>query len=122
MFDTTDQRFHAKSKRMVAGFYSMSGVVQFEPMVDSTIRVFMKSLDQRFASTRNVCPLHSWLNYFAFDAIGEMTFSRRLGFLEQGEDVDGIISKIKMTLQYFAIVRLTPTSTNGCRVLTTSNR
>lgn len=122
MFDTTDQRFHAKSKRMVAGFYSMSGVVQFEPLVDSTIKVFMKELDRRYATTLNVCPFHSWLNYFAFDVIGEMTFSRRLGFLERGVDVEGIISKIKTTLQYFTVVSLTTTFNGGRRVLTNSNR
>lgn len=29
---------------------------------------------------------------FAFDVIGEITFSKRLGFLERAEDVDGIMA------------------------------
>ena len=35
---------------------------------------------------------------FAFDVMGELTFSKRLGFLERAEDVDGIMESI---WQYF---------------------
>ena len=31
---------------------------------------------------------------FAFDVMGELTFSKRLGFLERAEDVDGIMTSI----------------------------
>lgn len=36
----------------------------------------------------------------AFDVIGEMTFSKPLGFLEKGGDVDGIIAAIEHMLDY----------------------
>lgn len=36
----------------------------------------------------------------AFDVIGEMTFSKPLGFLETGTDVDGIIGALERMLDY----------------------
>lgn len=35
---------------------------------------------------------------------GEITFSKKLGFLETGEDVQGIIQDIEWRLGYFAVV------------------
>lgn len=36
----------------------------------------------------------------AFDVIGELTFSKSLGFLEQGTDIDGIIAALEKILDY----------------------
>lgn len=36
----------------------------------------------------------------AFDVIGELTFSKPLGFLEKGTDVDGIIAALENMLDY----------------------
>ena len=47
----------------------------------------------------------SWLTYEdAFDVIGEVTFSKPLGFIEQGRDVDGIIMALEKMLDYSAMV------------------
>lgn len=40
--------------------------------------------------------MKTWLQYFAFDVIGEISFNKKLGFLEKGEDIDGIIGTIHM--------------------------
>lgn len=40
-----------------------------------------------------------------FDVVGEITFSTRLGFLERGEDVDGIMAAIWHWFEYVAVVR-----------------
>lgn len=40
----------------------------------------------------------------AFDVIGELTFSKPLGFLEEGRDVDGIIAALEKMLDYSAVV------------------
>jgi hypothetical protein len=36
----------------------------------------------------------------AFDVIGELTFSKPLGFLEKGADVEGIIEALEHMLDY----------------------
>ena len=91
LFATQDENIHRLLKRPIAGMYSMTSLVSYEPHVDSTIRTFFIQLDKRFVETGKACPLHDWLQMFAFDVIGEITFSKRLGFLEQGRDIDGIM-------------------------------
>lgn len=43
-----------------------------------------------------------------FDVVGEITFSKRLGFLEEGRDVEGIMASIWQWFEYVAIVSLCP--------------
>lgn len=40
------------------------------------------------------CTKGTWLQWYAFDVIGELTFSKRLGFLESAHDVENIASII----------------------------
>ena len=46
--------------------------------------------------------------FFAFDVIGELTFSRRLGFIESGTDVDDIIAAIGANFSYFSVLGQMP--------------
>lgn len=91
---TTDEAQHAMMKRPIAPAFSLSTLVEFEPLIDSTTAVFLTQLDQLFASTGRVCDLGKWLQWYAFDVIGELTFSKRLGFLERAEDIEGIIASV----------------------------
>lgn len=50
--------------------------------------------------------LGAWLQYYAFDVIGAITFQRHFGFMEQGEDVDDMIGGIEFGLWYAGIVGL----------------
>ncbi|KAJ5908872.1 Cytochrome P450 E-class group I [Penicillium taxi] len=44
-----------------------------------------------------------WLQYYAFDVIGEINFFKKLGFLEEGRDIDGMIQTIQRILIYAAL-------------------
>ena len=103
LFATQDENIHRLLKRPIAGMYSMTSLVSYEPMVDSTIKTFFKQLDTRFVNAGKACNLHDWLQMFAFDVIGEITFSKRLGFLEQGRDIDGIMEN---SWRYFSTASL----------------
>ncbi|EKG10405.1 Cytochrome P450 [Macrophomina phaseolina MS6] len=97
LFGTDDEDVHRALKRPIAGIFSMSNLVTFEPYVDDTIRLLLAQLDRRFASEKpeaSVCDLGHWLQYFAFDVMGELTFSRKFGFLDRGADVDGVMGSI----------------------------
>jgi hypothetical protein len=104
----TDESQHAKSKRQIAHAYSLSTLVEYEELVNRTVEVFLNVLDQRFATTGTVLDLGRYLQFFAFDVIGELTFSHRLGFIEQGEDVDDIIKAIGANFQYFSVLGQVP--------------
>ncbi|KAF2864175.1 cytochrome protein [Piedraia hortae CBS 480.64] len=108
LFSTQDEAYHARYKRCINAAFSMTTIVQYESLVDSTLKVFMRETDRRYASTGAECDLSTWMQYFAFDVVGELTWSKRIGFLERGEDVDGIISFLGKFLAYASPVGQMP--------------
>lgn len=103
----TDETYHARTKRLVAHAYSLSNLVEFEPLVDSTTKVLLDTLDARSQRGASV-DFAKFLQYYAFDVMGELTFSRRLGFIESGEDVNGIIRSINANFDYFSVIGQMP--------------
>ena len=91
---TTDEEQQVKMKRPIAAAYSLSTLKEFEPLIDSTTAVFLSRLDELFASTGKSCDLGQWLQWYAFDVIGELTFSKRLGFVEKAEDIEGMCASV----------------------------
>ncbi|KAJ9608038.1 hypothetical protein H2200_007026 [Cladophialophora chaetospira] len=104
----TDETQHAKSKRLIAHAYSLSTLVEYGELVDRTTDVFLQTLEDRFAGDSQVLDLGRYLQFFAFDVIGELTFSRRLGFIEQGVDVNNIIDAIGANFSYFSVLGQMP--------------
>lgn len=73
----------------------MSTLVSFEPYVDTTMRMFCEQLTSRFIDAGSYnCDFGQWLQMFAFDVIGQLTFSKPLGFLESGTDVDNVMARL----------------------------
>lgn len=121
LFSTTDEKFHAKLRRAVSNAYAMSTLVQFEPLVDSTTLAFLDQLQKRFADRpgpEGTCDFGTWLQFYAFDVIGELTYSKRLGFVDKGVDVDGIIGNLEWLLNYAAVVRAWNHQTEVRKMLT----
>jgi cytochrome P450 len=107
MFTSTDEVFHAKLRRAVNNAYAMSSLVQFEPLVDSAIREFLAQLHNRYADKSGddgILDFGDWLQFFAFDVICELTYSKRIGFMESGGDIENIISNLQWMLDYAAVV------------------
>ena len=52
---------------------------------------FLARLDALFTDKGVDFDMYDWLQYFTFDVIGEVTFSRRLGFLDKGGDIEDVI-------------------------------
>ncbi|KAF4228494.1 hypothetical protein CNMCM8980_001760 [Aspergillus fumigatiaffinis] len=94
IFNTQDEDFHKSLRKPIAYLYSMTNVTTFEPIVDEVLDVLFRQVDARFVKTGDVCDLGSWLQYFAFDLMGSLTFSKRYGFIEEGRDVNGILSAV----------------------------
>ncbi|KAL4783817.1 cytochrome P450 [Aspergillus varians] len=91
VFGTRDEHLHRVMKQPIAAIYSMSNLVSFEPYVKSTIECFFSRLDMLYVATGDVCNFGLWLHLFASDVMGEITFSRRLGFLETGGDMENVM-------------------------------
>lgn len=100
LFSSTDESYHAKYRRCVNSAFAMTSLVNYEPLVDNTTKVFLQQTERLFARTGTVCNFSRWLQYYAFDVIGELTWSKRLGFVEKNHDVDGIVKFIGDFLSY----------------------
>ena len=86
----------------------MSTLVQFEPLVDSTTIEFISQMRKRAegAPDFEIVDFGKWLQFYAFDVICELTYSKRMGFVDYGEDRENIISDLEWLLDYAAIVSL----------------
>ncbi|KAL4975564.1 cytochrome P450 [Aspergillus desertorum] len=94
LFSTRDEQFHRDQKRPVANAYSMTSLLELEPAVDSCTSLFLSRL-RDFADKKQPVDLGTWLQYYAFDVVGEFTFAKKLGFLEEGRDVDDMMAGIQ---------------------------
>ncbi|KAL4990831.1 hypothetical protein BDW68DRAFT_185338 [Aspergillus falconensis] len=100
LFSTLDESFHANLRRSVNHAFSMSSLVQYEPMVNETVELFLDQTAALFANSATTCDFARWLQFFAFDVIGSITYSKRHGFLEKNEDIDGILKSLARIFDY----------------------
>ncbi|KAK2736763.1 hypothetical protein FQN55_001525 [Onygenales sp. PD_40] len=81
----------------------MSSLVSYEGLIDSTTSFFIERTQKLFVDTRRSCDFNQWLQFYAFDVIGELTWSQRIGFLEKNYDIDGIVGFIGEFLEYASL-------------------
>jgi hypothetical protein len=105
LFSTIDEDYHTAFRRNVSHVFSMSSLIQYEKSVDSTTMVFLQQTKRLYATTGAVCDFATWLQFYAFDVIGEMTYSKRHGFIDEARDIDGIVGYLGRLFSYAAPVR-----------------
>ena len=104
LFSTTDEAYHANLRRSVNSAFSMSALVQYEPFVDEVMKVFLDQTNKLYASQGKTCNFAEWLQYYAFDVIGQITYSKRHGFVDNAEDIDGMVGYLGGLFSYVAPV------------------
>lgn len=113
IFTEIREGVHARKKRVANVPYSMAAMQKLSPFIDETIELLVDKLGE-FTGTepgekgRGKVDLGDWLHFFAFDVLGEVAFSRKFGFLEQGIDVGGAIGAIDDSQRYNGIVGQVP--------------
>jgi cytochrome P450 len=108
LFSTTDETFHAQFRRQVNSAFAMSALVQYEPFVDNTTKLFLAQTERLFVGKEEGCDFTQWLQFYAFDVIGEITYSKRHGFVETNTDVDGIVDYLGKLFLYVAPIGQIP--------------
>ncbi|KAF2157283.1 cytochrome P450 [Myriangium duriaei CBS 260.36] len=94
LFGERNEKVHAQQRKLVSRAYAMETLKDLEPYVESTIGTLFENLDRRQGQ---IIDLGNWVQLFAFDVIGEVTFSRSFNFLETAKD-DGSFDAIKAAL------------------------
>jgi hypothetical protein len=102
----------------------MTSLVQLEPFVNHCTSIFRARLDE-FANSGQVIDVSHWLQCYAFDVIGKITvrgffgcvldvnltkhqLGQRFGFLDSGEDIQGIMNSLVKSLAFAARVGIYP--------------
>lgn len=105
LFSTQDKALHATVKRNVGALFSQSGVQSYESHIDNTIELLLERLNSMLKSSGSVrIDASAWMQYWAFDTIGKITFSKKLGFLATGSDVGGLCAQNHHNMTYFGLV------------------
>ncbi|CAK7239412.1 MAG: hypothetical protein STHCBS139747_000842 [Sporothrix thermara] len=113
IFTEVREHVHAQKKKVANVPYSMAAMQQLSPFINDTVELLVAKLDaiaggQAHDARGPTVDLGAWLHYFAFDVLGEVAFSRRFGFLEQGRDVEHAIKTIDSSQRYNGIVGQVP--------------
>ncbi|KAL2059856.1 hypothetical protein VTL71DRAFT_10011 [Oculimacula yallundae] len=107
IFSTKSQSRHRSLKSGVAQKYSLSSLIRLEPLIDEVTQSFTRHI-RRHANESSSVDLGEWLQFYAFDVIGAITFSKTFGFSETGRDFNGVIEGLEFGLKYAAVVGQVP--------------
>ncbi|KAI4154612.1 MAG: hypothetical protein LQ340_001558 [Diploschistes diacapsis] len=102
MNQTSAKKFAITQKKIAKG-YMLSNVLKAEADFDETIRRFENCIDS-LAEAGEPIQLDAWFTYFAFDLVGQATFSKPFGFLEQGQDVKNCIATSHALIPYLTVM------------------
>ncbi|GIJ90957.1 hypothetical protein Asppvi_009922 [Aspergillus pseudoviridinutans] len=108
VFSETSNEKHASERRKISNMYAMSSLVSYEPFVDKVNGQFMAALADH-AQRGRALDLFTWMQFYAFDVIGEITLGRSFGLLEAGHDKDGLLRAVHVgSISYGSMVGLIP--------------
>lgn len=108
IFSTRDEATHKLMSRQLGTAYSVSSVREMESLNDSCTDTLSERLSEKASNKENV-DLSQYLHWYASDVITSITFSNKLGFLDKGEDVEGLNSAIFQRMRYLSAVAQVPT-------------
>ncbi|OTB01036.1 hypothetical protein M426DRAFT_75440 [Hypoxylon sp. CI-4A] len=111
LFSETDPDKHARERKPISKYYSVLGITGFESHMDKIINKFCYELETRFIDGpggSKVFDIGRWINYYTWDAVGQLTYSKPLGYLEKGRDFDGTLRNSEVAMDYFTIVSTMP--------------
>ncbi|CAI7592576.1 unnamed protein product [Penicillium glandicola] len=100
MSELNPKRHIEKSRNIAAGF-ALSNIIKSEPHVDAILHCLEERLDA-LSKSKEAVEFNKWFSFFAFDVLGEVTFSKSFGFVETGTDIRDAIANTKALAFYVA--------------------
>ena len=93
-----DPKKHAAIRSNLASAYTGSSIMKGEPFMDKTIQLIGYRLDE-LSQHKRPFDFGMWLHFLTWDINGEMMYSKRFGFLDQGKDIgDSIKNNFALAL------------------------
>lgn len=103
LFADQDIKRHAETRKKFQGLYSMSSLLSYEKYVDDCADLFNKRLADFERAGQPVNMVH-WFQCYAFDVMGNLTYSERFGFLDHGEDIEGTLAALDTAGAYSTLI------------------
>ena len=105
MISQQDESLHKILRKPFASVYSTRALDQVEPRVTDSIHLLLQHLAKGSVDGREV-DLGFWLQMFVWDVLCSTMFSKRLGFLDRGEDVGNMLAHLREHFRLAAPVGL----------------
>ena len=90
MMSECDPKKHAAIRGNLASAYTGSSIMKSEPSMDKTVQLLEHRLDE-LSQQKQPFDFALWLHFLTWDINGEIMFSKRFGFLDQGKDIGNSI-------------------------------
>ncbi|KAI9830558.1 MAG: hypothetical protein M1838_005786, partial [Thelocarpon superellum] len=92
LFNTRDRAEHSRKRKTISHTFSARNVAQFEQYIHANLLELVKQWDQRVRDApapEGMAELDAlcWLNYLAFDIIGDLAWGAPFGMLQEGRDM-----------------------------------
>lgn len=105
LFATRDPAWHKRVKSAIAPAYSLSYLRHLEPLVDQCTSQFIDAMQDLAGQSID---LGEWLQWYAFDTIGNITFSKTFGFINDREDKNDILDGLEFGNRYNTVIGQVP--------------
>jgi Cytochrome P450 len=92
-------------KSTIAQAYSLSSLRRLELLVNECSIAFTDAMNDMAGQSID---LSMWLQFYAFDVIGNITFSQTFGFLKDRKDSLQIIDRLEARTRYNSVIGQTP--------------
>ena len=103
LFSEPGVKAHGQLRRKFAATFTMSSMVSYEMFAEQCVDLLCKQFE-RIAREGNTADLSRWLLSYAGDAVSMITYSKRMGFLDAGEDVGGFFNTLHGNALYSTLV------------------
>ncbi|KAI5358889.1 putative cytochrome P450 [Septoria linicola] len=105
LFKERSNKFHGDLRKRFSAMYGMSSVYAYETGVAECVDMLMKRLEK---SAGTVVDLSWEITCMAFDSIGVVTYNRRFGFLDRGEDIGNLSKSVYAAFTYGGLMGFYP--------------
>ena len=102
ILSSTNTKWHDQQRRLINSAFSLTSILKYESWVDDTIELFQHQIKDRYANkdgASGIIDLHKWIAFFTADVISNLTYGKRTGFLERGEDIEGIHEGVRLVFR-----------------------
>ncbi|KIX95527.1 uncharacterized protein Z520_08647 [Fonsecaea multimorphosa CBS 102226] len=106
-FSQRDEKTHAERRRIISHVYSLTNILRSEQYIDNCSNLFMQRMEA-YADAGEIVNLGEWLQWYAFDVVGELFFGKMFGFMQESHDHENFIASLDLLLPFLSVTSVIP--------------